>query len=138
MNKAKELLNELQNLDMDIQSRVDEINELEAGLLSSPKWKTDKVKGGQARKIDDVYAQLIIMKEAIEQDTNEVINRKLELGRLINKLKNPKSRSVLRMTYITKMYVDDICDKLAVSKSSYYNMRKVAIEELNLVLEYLE
>ncbi|CFQ23942.1 TPA: DUF1492 domain-containing protein [Streptococcus agalactiae] len=138
MNKAKELLNELQNLDMDIQSRIDEINELEAGLLSSPKWKTDKVKGGQARKIDDVYAQLIIMKEAIEQDTNEVINRKLELGRLINKLKNPKSRSVLRMTYITKMYVDDICDKLAVSKSSYYNMRKVAIEELNLVLEYLE
>lgn len=138
MNKAKELLNELQNLDMDIQSRIDEINELEAGLLSSLKWKTDKVKGGQARKIDDVYAQLIIMKEAIEQDTNEVINRKLELGRLINKLKNPKSRSVLRMTYITKMYVDDICDKLAVSKSSYYNMRKVAIEELNLVLEYLE
>lgn len=138
MNKAKELLNELQNLDMDIQSRIDEINELEAGLLSSPKWKTDKVKGGQARKIDDVYAQLIIMKEAIEQDTNEVINRKLELGRLINKLKNPKSRSVLRMTYITKMYVDVICDKLAVSKSSYYNMRKVAIEELNLVLEYLE
>ncbi|CNE57827.1 TPA: DUF1492 domain-containing protein [Streptococcus agalactiae] len=138
MDKAKALLDELQNLDLDIQSRIDEINELEAGLLSSPKWTADKVKGGQARKIDDVYAQLIIMKEAIEQDTNEVINRKLELGRLINKLKNPKSRSVLRMTYITKMYVDDICDKLAVSKSSYYNMRKVAIEELNLVLEYLE
>nr|WP_207775029.1 DUF1492 domain-containing protein [Streptococcus agalactiae] len=138
VDKAKALLDELQNLDLDIQSRIDEINELEAGLLSSPKWTADKVKGGQARKIDDVYAQLIIMKEAIEQDTNEVINRKLELGRLINKLKNPKSRSVLRMTYITKMYVDDICDKLAVSKSSYYNMRKVAIEELNLVLEYLE
>ena len=138
MNKAKELLNELQNLDMDIQSRIDEINELEAGLLSSPKWTVDKIKGGQTRKIDDVYTQLIVMKEAIEQDTNEVINRKLELGRLINQLKSPKSRSILRMTYITKMYVDDICDKLAVSKSSYYNMRKTAIEELGLVLEHLE
>nr|WP_154617640.1 DUF1492 domain-containing protein [Streptococcus uberis] len=123
---------------MDIQSRIDEINELEAGLLSSPKWTTDKVKGGPARQVDDVYTQLIVMKEAIEQDTNEVINRKLELGRLINQLKNPKSRSVLRMTYITKMYVDDICDKLAISKSSYYNMRKMAIEELSLVLEHLE
>ncbi|HEP5229953.1 TPA: DUF1492 domain-containing protein [Streptococcus pyogenes] len=138
MNKAKELLNELQNLDMDIQSRIDEINELEAGLLSSPKWTADKVKGGQARKADDVYTQLIVMKEAIELDTKEVINRKLELGRLINKLKNPKSRSVLRMTYITKMYVDDICDKMAISKSSYYNMRKLAIEELSLILEHLE
>lgn len=133
--KAKELLSELQNLDMDIQSRIDEINELEAGLLSSPKWSEVKVKGGQTRKIDDVYAQLITMKDAIEQDTNAIINRKLELGRMINKLVNPKHRTILRMTYINKMYVDDICDKLSISKSSYYGMRKVAIEELNVILE---
>ena len=138
MNKVKELLKELQDLDMDIQSRIDEINELEAGLLSSPKWSDVKVQGGQTRKVDDVYTQLVVMKEAIEQDTKEVINRKLELGRMINRLKNPKSRSVLRMTYITKLYVDDICDKLAISKSSYYNMRKMAIEELSTILEHLE
>ena len=133
--KAKELLSELQNLDMDIQSRIDEINELEACLLSSPNWSEVKVKGGQPRKIDDVYAQLITMKDAIEQDTNAIINRKLELGRMINKLSNPKHRTILRMTYINKMYVDDICDKLSISKSSYYGMRKVAIEELNVILE---
>lgn len=138
MNKAKELLNELQNLDMDIQSRIDEINELEAGLLSSPKWTADKVKGGQTKKVDDVYTQLIVMKEAIEQDTNEVINRKLELGRLINKLKNPKSRSVLRMTYITKMYVDDVCDKMGISRTTFYTWRNTAICELNDVLEQME
>ena len=138
MSKAKELLKELQDLDMDIQSRIDEIKELEAGLLSSPKWTDVKVQGGQTRKVDDVYTQLVVMKEAIEQDTKEVINRKLELGRMINKLKNPKSRSVLRMTYITKLYVDDICDKLAISKSSYYNMRKMAIEELSTILEHLD
>ena len=138
MNKAKELLNELQNLDMDIQSRIDEINELEAGLLSSPKWTADKVKGGQAKKVDDVYTQLIVMKEAIEQDTKEVIDRKLELGRLINKLKNPKSRSVLRMTYITKMYVDDVCDKMGISRTTFYTWRNTAICELNDVLEKTE
>ena len=135
MNKAKELLNELQNLDMDSQSRIDEINELEAGLLSRPKWTADKVKGGQAKKVDDVYTQLIVMKEAIEQDTKEVIDRKLELGRLINKLKNPKSRSVLRMTYITKMYVDDVCDKMGISRTTFYTWRNTAICELNDVLE---
>lgn len=133
--KAKELLSELQNLDMDIQSRIDEINELEAGLLSSPNWSEVKVKGGQPRKIDDVYAQLITMKGEIEKDTNVIINRKIELGRMINKLANPKHRTILRMTYINKMYVDDICDKLSISKSSYYNMRKIAIEELDVILE---
>lgn len=130
MNKAKELLNELQNLDMDIQSRIDEINELEAGLLSSPKWTADKVKGGQAKKVDDVYTQLIVMKEAIEQDAKEVIDRKLELGRMINQLKNPKSRSILRMTYITKTYIEDICDNLRISKATYYRLRKQAESEL--------
>lgn len=135
MNKAKEILNELQNLDMDIQSRIDEINELEAGLLSSPKWTADKVKGGQAKKVDDVYTQLIVMKKAIEQDAKEAIDRKLELGRLINKLKNPKSRAVLRMTYITKMYVDDVCDKMGISRTTFYTWRNTAICELNDVLE---
>ncbi|HGK8384432.1 TPA: DUF1492 domain-containing protein [Streptococcus pyogenes] len=134
MSKAKELLNELQNLDMDIQSRIDEINELEAGLLSSPKWTVDKVKGGQAKKVDDVYTQLIVMKEAIEQDTTEVINRKLKLGRLINKLKNPKSRSILRMTYITKTYIEDICDNLRISKATYYRLRKQAETELDEII----
>ncbi|HEQ4682283.1 TPA: DUF1492 domain-containing protein [Streptococcus pyogenes] len=134
MNKAKDILNELQNLDMDIQSRIDEINELEAGLLSSPKWTVDKVKGGQAKKVDDVYTQLIVMKEAIEQDTNEVINRKLELGRLINQLKNPKSRSILRMTYITKTYIEDICDNLRISKATYYRLRKQAETELDEII----
>lgn len=136
--KAKELLKELQDLDMDIQSRIDEINELEAGLLSSPKWTDVKAQGGQTRKVDDVYTQLVVMKEAIEHDTKEVINRKLELGRLINKLKNPKYRTVLRMTYINKMYVDDICDSMGgMSSPTYYRLKKQAVNELDVILTEL-
>ena len=134
MSRAKELLDELQNLDMDIQSRIDEINELEAGLLSSPKWKTEKTKGGQAKRVDDVYTQLVIMKEAIEQDTNEVINRKLELGRLINKLKNPKHRAVLRMTYINKGTADSACYDLKMSRTTYYRLKNDAVSALEEVI----
>ena len=138
MNKAKELLKELQDLDMDIQSRIDEINELEAGLLSSPKWADVKVQGGQARKIDDVYAQLITMKDEIEKDTKVVINRKMELGRMINKLTNPKYRTILRKTYINKMYVDDICDSMGgMSSPTYYRLKKQAVKELDSILSEL-
>ena len=138
MNKAKELLKELQDLDMDIQSRIDEINELEAGLLSSPKWTDVKVKSSQVKKVDDVYVQLITMKEAIEQDTKEVIERKLELGRMINMLKNPKHRTILRKTYINKMYVDDICDSMGgMSSPTYYRLKKQAVKELDAILSEL-
>ena len=132
--KAKELLSELQNLDMDIQSRIDEINELEAGLLSSPKWAEAKVKGGQTRKIDDVYAQLITMKDEIEKDTNVVINRKMELGRMINKLTNPKHRTILRMTYINKGTDDSICYDLKMSRTTYYRLKNEAILALEGVI----
>lgn len=134
MNKAKELLKELQDLDMDIQSRIDEINELEAGLLSSPKWAEAKVKGGQTRKIDDVYAQLITMKDEIEKDTNVVINRKMELGRMINKLTNPKHRTILRMTYINKGTADSICYDLKMSRTTYYRLKNEAILALEEVI----
>ena len=132
--KAKELLSELQNLDMDIQSRIDEINELEAGLLSSPKWAEAKVKGGQTRKIDDVYAQLITMKDEIEKNTNVVINRKMELGRMINKLTNPKHRTILRMTYINKDTADSICYDLKMSRTTYYRLKNEAILALEEVI----
>lgn len=132
--KAKELLSELQNLDMDIQSRIDEINELEAGLLSSPKWTDVKVQGGQTRKIDDVYAQLITMKGEIEKDTNVIINRKIELGRMINKLANPKHRTILRMTYINKGTADSICYDLKMSRTTYYRLKNEAILALEEVI----
>ena len=135
MNKAKELLNELQNLDMDIQCRIDEVSTLEAGLLSSPKWSTDKIKGWKPVNVDDVYAQLIVMKEAIEHDTNDIINRKLELSRLINKVSNPKERAILRMTYILKQYPEDVMEHLKISQSTYYRMRKHATEEIDIFLE---
>ena len=132
--KAKELLSELQNLDMDIQSRIDEINELEAGLLSSPKWADAKVKSSQTRKDDDVYVQLITMKDEIEKDTNVAINRKLELGRMINKLTNPKHRTILRMTYINKGTADSICYDLKMSRTTYYRLKNEAILALEEVI----
>ncbi len=134
MNKAKEILKELQDLDMDIQSRIDEINELEAGLLSSPKWTEVKVKSSQTKKVDDVYVQLITMKDEIEKDTNVVINRKMELGRMINKLTNPKHRTILRMTYINKGTADSICYDLKMSRTTYYRLKNEAILALEEVI----
>jgi DNA-directed RNA polymerase specialized sigma subunit len=132
--KAKELLSELQNLDMDIQSRIDEIKELEASLLSSPKWSDVKVKSSQTKKVDDVYVQLITMKNEIEKDTNIIINRKLELGRMINKLSNPKHRTILRMTYINKGTADSICYDLKMSRTTYYRLKNEAILALEEVI----
>ena len=107
-------------------------------MLPSPKWSTDKLRGGKTVKVDDVYAQLIVLKESIEQDTNEAINRKLELSRLINKVSNPKERAILRMTYILKQYPEDVMEHLKISQTTYYRLRKHATEELDIFLDAWE
>ena len=117
-----------------LQSRIDEINELEAGLLSSPKWDRCKSEEQSDEKVDDVYVQLITMRNEIEKDTNIIINRKLELGRMINKLADPKHRTILRMTYINKGTADSICYDLKMSRTTYYRLKNEAILALEEVI----
>ncbi|EOB30507.1 phage protein, partial [Streptococcus pneumoniae 845] len=68
------------------------------------------------------------------QDTKEVINRKLELGRMINRLKNPKYRAVLRMTYINKGTADSVCYDLNMSRTTYYRLKNEAVLALEEVI----
>ena len=67
MNKAKELLDELQNLDEEIQSRIDELANLEASLLSSPKMSMDKVQGGQKVRLDERYIDIFSMQDSLKE-----------------------------------------------------------------------
>lgn len=135
MSKAKEILNELKHLDQDIQCRLDEIASIEASLLSSPKLSKDRVQSNNTRKLDDVYVQLITMRDEIEQDTAKVISRRLELAQLINRLSDPKYRMLLRMIYINKESMFDVCESLEdISVSSFYRLKKEAIAELERLI----
>ncbi|MTW30996.1 DUF1492 domain-containing protein, partial [Streptococcus pneumoniae] len=71
MNKAKELLDELQNLDEEIQNRIDELANLEASLLSSPKMSMDKVQGGQKIRLDERYIDIFSMQDSLKEYMNQ-------------------------------------------------------------------
>ncbi|WP_347089148.1 DUF1492 domain-containing protein [Streptococcus anginosus] len=142
MNKAKELLDELQCLDEEIQNRIDELANLEASLLSSPKIKANKVSGGQQQKIDERYVDIISMhdslKEYMKEATAEAIERRIELSKLIDKMPKPASRTILRMVYIQKANVYDMIEFLQCSKTTFYKKKKDAIRELDVVVDKSE
>lgn len=128
MNKAKELLDELQNLDEEIQNRIDELANLEASLLSSPKMSMNKVQGGQKVRLDERYIDIFSMqdslKEYMKQATAEAIQRRIELSKLIDKIPKPSSRTILRMVYIQKASVYDMMDHLDCSKTTFYKKKE--------------
>lgn len=142
MNKAKELLDELQNLDEEIQNRIDELANLEASLLSSPKMNANKVQGGERKMLDDRYLDIFNLRESLadymKEATNEAIKRRIELSKLIDKMPKPSSRTILRMVYIQKASVYDMTEFLQCSKTTFYKKKKDAIRELGVVVDKSE
>lgn len=131
MSKAKAILKDLRNLDLYIASLIRRRDKIEASLLSSPKWTADKVSGGNKRRQDDVYVELIATAEDIEKKTAEAIRKQRELQNLIDSLENTDSQTILSMIYIDKMTRWQVIDELNCSESTYFRLLRVATKELN-------
>ncbi|HES2369687.1 TPA: DUF1492 domain-containing protein [Streptococcus pyogenes] len=131
MSKAKAILKDLRNLDLYIASLIRRRDKIEASLLSSPKWTADKVSGGNKRRQDDVYVELIATAEDIEKKTAEAIRKQRELQNLIDSLENTDSQTILSMVYIDKMTRWQVIDQLNCSESTYFRLLRVATKELN-------
>ena len=131
MSKAKAILKDLRNLDLYIASLIRRREKIEASLLSSPKWTADKVSGGNKRRQDDVYVELIATAEDIEKKTAEAIRKQRELQNLIDSLENTDSQTILSMVYIDKMTRWQVIDEPNCSESTYFRLLRVATKELN-------
>ena len=136
MSKAKAILKDLRNLDLYIASLIRRRDKVEASLLSSQKFSSDKVSGGVKRKQDDIYVELITAKEEIEQKTAEAIRKQRELQGLIDSLDNTDSQTILSLVYIDKMSRWQVMDKLNCSESTYFRLLRIATKELDAVTAF--
>lgn len=136
MNKAKDILKDLRNLDLYIASLIRRRDKVEASLLSSQKFSSDKVLGGVKRKQDDIYVELLTAKEEIEQKTAEAIRKQRELQGLIDSLDNTDSQTILSLVYIDKMTRWQVMDELNCSESTYFRLLRIATKELDAVTAF--
>lgn len=136
MSKAKAILKDLRNLDLYIASLIRRRDKVEASLLSSQKFSSDKVSGGVKRKQDDIYVELLTAKEEIEQKTAEAIRKQRELQGLIDSLDNTDSQAILSLVYIDKMTRWQVMDELNCSESTYFRLLRIATKELDAVTAF--
>lgn len=136
MSKAKAILKDLRNLDLYIASLIRRRDKVEASLLSSQKFSSDKVLGGVKRKQDDIYVELLTAKEEIEQKTAEAIRKQRELQGLIDSLDNTDSQTILSLVYIDKMTRWQVMDELNCSESTYFRLLRIATKELDAVTAF--
>lgn len=124
MNKVEAILTSLKHIDAYIDSLIRRRNKIEASLLSTAKWSADKVKGGAQRKQDDIYVELITVKDDIEKKSVEAIRLRAELESYIDAVADYQSRNLLSMLYIEHIDRYDICEQEQYDMSTFY--RKLA------------
>ena len=124
MNKVEAILTSLKHIDAYIDSLIRRRDKIEASLLSTAKWSADKVKGGVQRKQDDIYVELITVKDDIEKKSVEAIRLRAELESYIDAVADYKSRNLLSMLYIEHIDRYDICEQEQYDMSTFY--RKLA------------
>lgn len=124
MNKVEAILTNLKHIDAYIDSLIRRRDKIEASLLSTAKWSADKVKGGAQRKQDDIYVELITVKDDIEKKSVEAIRLRAELESYIDAVADYKSRNLLSMLYIEHIDRYDICEQEQYDMSTFY--RKLA------------
>lgn len=124
MNKVEAILTSLKHIDAYIDSLIRRRDKIEASLLSTAKWSADKVKGGAQRKQDDIYVELITVKDDIEKKSVEAIRLRAELESYIDAVADYQSRNLLSMLYIEHIDRYDICEQEQYDMSTFY--RKLA------------
>lgn len=124
MNKVEAILTSLKHIDAYIDSLIRRRDKIEASLLSTAKWSADKVKGGAQRKQDDIYVELITVKDVIEKKSVEAIRLRAELESYIDAVADYQSRNLLSMLYIEHIDRYDICEQEQYDMSTFY--RKLA------------
>lgn len=127
-----ERLQRIKSLDRYIDSQIEQIKRLESQALkvTSGSMHTDMVQGGKRKAKDDIYVELITAKEELERFTAEAIKQKLEFRRQIANIEDIDARSLLQMVYIDQLGIWQICDKLGISRATYYVKLRRAEEYL--------
>lgn len=120
--KTIERLRKIKALDRYIESQLEQIKRLESQALkvTSGAMQTDMVQGGKRKGKDDIYVEFMTAREELERFTAEAIKQKREFRRQIANVEDIDARSLLQMVYIDQLDIWQICDKMGISKATYY------------------
>lgn len=130
MHDVKEYLNQIRFINQEIQSRVDERNELkEAITIKSPNIKADKVQESGNLNYDDKYMKFIEASEVINEKIDEMINLKMHISNEIDKLDKPEHRLILRLRYINLKTYEEISVAMCYDIRQIHRMHGSALQE---------
>lgn len=126
--RAKSYLDKLRYLDLDIDSRIKEQDNLRNSLFGSKPLKEISVQEARTGKMDDTYVRLMEMSVEIDEKINQLVKLKQVVSRQIDELDDPISVLILRMRYINQESWVSIQKKINKSERQMYYLHGQALQ----------
>ena len=126
----KHQLKQIRLIDLEIKTKIEELDRLNNSFLKSPSLKEVNVQESKVGLKDDAYVKLISLSEYIDQRVDNLIDLKYQLIKAIEQLDDSKERTIIWMKYISSKNWDEIAEELQISKTTLFILHYEAIKKI--------
>lgn len=128
--QVKEKLEGVKWISKEIKDLYLELEALEGGIIEKPTLSHSGVQTSRGNTAENNLISVLKLKEDTLQRIERLIEERMEISRLIDKLANPLERSVLRLFYLNDLVASEVAEEIGKSTTSVYRVRQEAIEHL--------
>ena len=126
----KHQLKQIRLIDLEIKTKIEELDRLNNSFLKSPSLKEVNVQESKVGFKDDAYVKLISLSEYIDQRVDNLIDLKYQLIKAIEQLDDSRERTIIWMKYISSKNWDEIAEKLQISKTTLFILHDEAVKKI--------
>jgi len=127
---AKEYLSQARRLDERINSKIQQVDSLNALATKCTSTLTDMPKnpGDSTSRMEDVIVKIIALEEEINQDIDRLVDLKAEMMRAIEAVADPDEQLVLQYRYLDNCNWEEIGTRLGVSSRTVHRVHGSALQ----------
>lgn len=129
----KHQLKQIRLIDLEIKTKIEELDRLNNSFLKSPSLKEVNVQESKVSLKDDAYVKIINLNDYINEQVDKLIDLKYELIKAIEQLDNSRERTIIWMKYISSKGWDEIAEELKISKTTLFILHDEAIKKIDLI-----
>lgn len=136
--KAKEYLEQARYLDIIIEAKNQQIEELQSlaeKTTSSAEGDAVKHSTDSSSKLENTVLKIATLRDETRQKLDELIAVKKQIAEVIHEVGDPKLRAILEWRYLCYERWDVIADKLQMEKRWVYSLHGTALERVQVIID---
>jgi DNA-directed RNA polymerase specialized sigma subunit len=137
MQNAVEFLSQARHIDVQINSKLEELHSLKAMAEKvTTTYQSDMVDGSRdVHKREGIICKIIDLQNEINSDIDQLVDLKISIRQIIESLPDMEGRTVLNLRYVRLLKWQEVADTMGYSLRRVHNFHDRAIQYLESEIE---